>query len=52
MQAQKERWQQVCEQVLVEQDPIRFQELVDQLNELLEEKEQRLMRIAAGVGNQ
>ena len=24
MQAQKERWQQLCEQVVVEQDPIRL----------------------------
>ena len=46
MQAKKERWRQVCEQVLVEQDPIRFQELVNQLNQLLEYKEQRLMHAA------
>jgi hypothetical protein len=42
MQAQKERWQQLCEAVVVEQDPVRFQQLVDQLNDLLEAKERRL----------
>jgi len=42
MQAQKERWQQLCEEVVVEQDPVRFQQLVDHLNELLEAKEKRL----------
>ena len=42
MQAQKERWQQLCEQVVVEQDPIRFQQLVEELNELLLAKEKRL----------
>jgi len=42
MQAQKERWQQLCEAVVVEQDPVRFQQLVDQLNELLAAKESRL----------
>jgi len=42
MQAQKERWQHVCEQVAVEQDPARFQQLVDELNDLLEAKERRL----------
>jgi hypothetical protein len=42
MQPQKERWQQLCEAVVVEQDPVRFQLLVDQLNDLLQEKENRL----------
>jgi hypothetical protein len=43
MQAQKERWRQLCEQVVLEQNPIRFQQLVDELNEVLEEKERRLV---------
>lgn len=42
MQAQIERWKQVCEQIAVEQDPTRFTNLVDELNRLLEEKERRL----------
>jgi hypothetical protein len=42
MQAQKEKWQRLCEQITVEQDPTRFTTLVDELNKLLEEKERRL----------
>lgn len=42
MQSQKEKWQWLCEQIAVEQDPKRFTTLVNELNRLLEEKEQRL----------
>ena len=42
MQAHKEKWQRLCEQIAVEQDPARFSTLVDELNRLLEEKERRL----------
>jgi hypothetical protein len=42
MQAQKEKWQLLCEQIAVEQDPTRFMQLVHELNKLLEEKERRL----------
>ena len=42
MQKQKEHWRELCEQVAVEQDPARFMQLVDELNELLEAKERRL----------
>lgn len=42
MQAQHERWKRLCEQIAVEQDPARFTSLVDELNKLLEQKEQRL----------
>jgi len=45
MQAQKEQWQRLCEQIAVEQDPNRFTTLVHQLNSLLEEKERRLDRL-------
>lgn len=51
MQAHKEQWQQLCEQIAVEQDPTRFMALVDELNKLLEQKERRLdaqRRTAAG----
>jgi hypothetical protein len=42
MQAHKEKWQRLCEQIVVEQDPTRFTTLVNELNNLLEEKERRL----------
>jgi hypothetical protein len=42
MQAHKEQWQRLCEQIAVEQDPTRFMNLVNELNKLLEEKERRL----------
>jgi len=42
MQAHKERWKLLCEQIAVEQDPKRFMALVSELNKLLEEKERRL----------
>jgi len=45
MQAQKERWKQLCERVVVEQDPEKFMQLVDELNTLLEEKERRLDKL-------
>lgn len=42
MQARKEQWQPLCEQIALQQDPTRFTTLVDELNKLLEEKERRL----------
>ena len=42
MQAHKEQWQRLCEQIAVEQDPKRFTALVEELDKLLEEKERRL----------
>jgi len=45
MQAQKDRLQQLCEQVLVEKDPERFGSLVDEFNRLLERKEQQRSKI-------
>jgi hypothetical protein len=38
----KERWFQLCQQVAVEQDPVKMLELITELNDLLEEKEKRL----------
>lgn len=38
----KERWQELSEQAAKEQDPQRVLELVQEINRLLEEKEQRL----------
>ena len=40
----KERWQELCEQAVVEQDPERLTTLIEEINRLLEEKEQRLMK--------
>ena len=38
----KERWQELCEQAVVEQDPDKLMELTKEINALLEDKEQRL----------
>jgi len=40
----KERWRELCEQAAVEQDPGRLLELTREINRLLEEKEQRLLK--------
>ena len=43
MQGEKaEQWRAVCEQAAIEQDPEKLMRLVEQINRLLEEKEQRL----------
>jgi hypothetical protein len=38
----KERWMELCEQAAKEQDPEELLKLVEQINDLLEEKERRL----------
>ena len=38
----RERWQKLCEQAAIEQDPERLMELIRQITGLLDEKEQRL----------
>jgi hypothetical protein len=38
----RERWMQLCEQAANEQDPEKLLQLVEEINRLLEEKEQRL----------
>ena len=40
--ANRERWHNLCEQAAIEQDPERLLELIKEINQLLEEKEQRL----------
>jgi DNA-binding response OmpR family regulator len=37
-----DRWQQLCEQAAVEQDPKKLLELTDEINRLLKEKEEQL----------
>jgi hypothetical protein len=43
-----ERWRDLCSQAATEQDPDRLMELIREINELLEEKEQRLKSERAG----
>jgi hypothetical protein len=38
----KERWERLCEQASIEQDPAKLLELVKEINDLLEEKQSRL----------
>jgi hypothetical protein len=38
---QKERWEQLCAQVQVEEDPSKISELVAEISKLLKEKEAR-----------
>ena len=40
----KERWMNLCEQATVEQDTQKLMVLIQEINRLLEEKEQRLHR--------
>jgi hypothetical protein len=40
----KETWEHFCEQAAVEQDPDKLLELVKEINRMLEEKENRLLR--------
>jgi hypothetical protein len=40
----KERWMSLCEQAAVEQDTQKLMVLIQEINHLLEEKEQRLHR--------
>jgi hypothetical protein len=40
----KERWYKLCEQAAIEQDPERLMALIEEINQLLGEKEQRLQQ--------
>jgi hypothetical protein len=44
----KERWMYFCEQAAVEQDPDKLLQLVEKINQMLEEKENRLQRAQEG----
>jgi recombinational DNA repair protein RecT len=39
----KERWKELCKEAAIEQDPRKLLELTDEINRLLEEKEERLL---------
>ena len=41
----KELWMQLCERAAIEQDPIKMLELITEINRLLVEKEERLVRL-------
>ena len=38
----KERWMELCEQASKEQDPAKLMSLVDEINRLLEQRDQKL----------
>jgi hypothetical protein len=44
MQEKQERWRTLTEQAAIEQDPERLLDLIREINRLLEEKEDRLLR--------
>jgi hypothetical protein len=51
MQGKKrERWEDLCAQAADEQDPEKLLELVKEINQLLEEKEQRLINLRKPPG--
>ena len=39
-----ERWRRLCEQAAEEQDPQKLMKLIEEINQLLETKEERLLR--------
>ena len=47
----KERWQKLCEQAAVEQDPETLLELTKEINALLDAKEQRLQNARTAKPN-
>jgi hypothetical protein len=46
-----ERWRKLCEQAAIEQDPKKLLELAEEINRLLEAKEQRLKNQHASSQN-
>ena len=44
----KQRWQDLCEQAAIEQDPERLMRLIEEINRLLEAKEKRLQERETG----
>jgi hypothetical protein len=39
-----ERWRELCAQAAIEQDPVKLMQLVDEINRMLLEKEERLQQ--------
>jgi hypothetical protein len=46
-----ERWKELCAQAVVEQDPERLMELVQELTRMLDEKEQMVRRARSANGH-
>ena len=46
-----ERWKKLCEQAAVEQDPEKLLQLTEEINRLLEAKEERLQKQQANKEN-
>jgi len=44
----KERWMQLAERATTEQDPVKLLKLIAEINELLSEKEERLIKARVG----
>jgi len=40
----REHWRKLCEQAAEEKDPTKLMELIEEINRLLESKEERLLR--------
>jgi hypothetical protein len=40
----KERWQELCAQAALEQDPVKMIKLVKEINALLSDKQERLIK--------
>jgi hypothetical protein len=45
----RERWFQLCEQAVIEEDPKKLFELVQEINRLLEERRERLRRLRSSA---
>ena len=45
----RERWFQLCQQAVMEEDPTRLFELVQEINHLLEERRERLRRLRSST---
>jgi hypothetical protein len=44
VQGNRERWEELCEQAAVEQDPVKLLKLITEINKLLLDKEERLVK--------
>lgn len=42
MQANENRWMELCKQAAIERDPVKFYQLIKEINDLLEVKQARL----------
>jgi hypothetical protein len=45
----REEWRPLCEQAVHEQDPDKLMESMEEINRLLEAKEQRAIELSAGT---